>query len=110
MVDHNVMRLHITVHDALAVAEIQRFEELGNVESNIEIVELRVQASEVGIVHELEDERGRLALYALNVSNRVLLLLTERHLTMRNPGAQAQGLRRGGEEAGGLRSRTCNHL
>lgn len=69
MVDHNVMRLHITVHDALAVAEIQRLEELRNVETNIEVVELGVQASKVGIVHELEDERGRLALQALHVSN-----------------------------------------
>lgn len=50
------MRLHISVHDALAVAEIQRLEKLGNVETNIEIVELGVQASEVGVVHELEDE------------------------------------------------------
>jgi len=28
MVDHNVMRLHISVHDALAVAEVQRLQEL----------------------------------------------------------------------------------
>lgn len=42
MVDHNVMRLHITVHDALAVTEIQRLEELGDVETNIEVVELGV--------------------------------------------------------------------
>lgn len=100
------MRLHITVHDALAVAEIQRLEELGNVETNIEVVELGVQASEVGIVHELEDERGRLALYALNVSNRVLFLLPERHLIMGNSGRKDQE----GAEGEGTRSRTCNHL
>jgi hypothetical protein len=28
MVDHNVMRLDISVHDALAVAEVQRLEKL----------------------------------------------------------------------------------
>lgn len=91
MVDHNVMRLHIAVHDALAVAEIQRLEELGNVEPNIEIVELRVQASEVGIVHELEDERWCFALYTLKVNNRTLFRFPERHLTMENSGAQGPG-------------------
>jgi PP-loop superfamily ATP-utilizing enzyme len=62
MVDHNVMRLHISVHDALAVTEIQRLEELENVVPNVEVVELRVQAPEVGVIDILEDERRRLAL------------------------------------------------
>lgn len=56
MIDHNVMRLHISVHDALTVAEVQRLEELGDVEPNIEIIELGVQASEIRVVHELKDE------------------------------------------------------
>lgn len=106
------MRLHIAVHDALAVAEIQRLEELGNVEPNIEIVELRVQASEVGIVHELEDERWRFALYAPEVSNRSLTQLPLGHLTMGDSGAQGPGRGRGGGGQGerAREVRTCNHL
>lgn len=62
MVDHNVVRLHITVHNALAVAEIQSLEQFKNVKSDIEVVELGVQASEVSVVDVFEDEGWRLAL------------------------------------------------
>lgn len=62
MVDHNVMRLHVSVHDALAVAEIKGLEQLENVESDINVVELGVQAPEVGIVDMLKDERRCLTL------------------------------------------------
>jgi hypothetical protein len=37
MIDHNVMRFHISVHDALAVTEIKRLEEFENVESDIDV-------------------------------------------------------------------------
>ena len=62
MIDHNVMRLDITVHDSLAVAEIEGLQELEDVKSNINIVELGVQASEIGVVDELEDKGRRFAL------------------------------------------------
>ena len=62
MIDHNVMRLDITVHDSLAVAEIEGLEELEDVESDINIVELGVQASEISVVDMLKDERRCLAL------------------------------------------------
>lgn len=62
MIDHNVMRLDVSVHDALAVAEIQCLEELVDVVAHIKVVKLGVQASEVGVVHIFEDERWRLAL------------------------------------------------
>lgn len=62
MIDHNVMRLHISVHDALAVTEIKRLEKLKNVKPHIEIGELGVEVAEVGVVDVLKDERGRLAL------------------------------------------------
>jgi len=66
MIDHNVMRLDVAVHDALAVAVIERLEELKDVVPNIDIVEFGVQAPKVRVVYELEDERGRLALRVAN--------------------------------------------
>lgn len=62
MIDHNVMRLDVAVHNALAVAEVEGLEEFVDVEPHIEVVELGVQAAEIGIVDVLEDERRRLAL------------------------------------------------
>ena len=62
MVDHNVVRLDVAMHNALAVAEVESFEEFENVEADVEIVELGVEAAEVGVVHVLEDERWRFAL------------------------------------------------
>jgi hypothetical protein len=62
MIDHNVMRFHITVHDALAVTVIQRLEELVDVVTNIEVVELGVQAPKVGVIDIFEDQGGRFAL------------------------------------------------
>ncbi len=62
MIDHNVMRLHIAVHNALAVAEIEGFEELIDIVPDIDVVEFGVQAPEVCVVDVLEDERWCLAL------------------------------------------------
>ena len=42
MVDHNVMRLHISVHDTLAVTEVERFEEFKDVVSDVDVVELGI--------------------------------------------------------------------
>ena len=63
MIDHNVMRLHVSVHDTLAVAEVQGLQQLQNVEPHIEVVELGVQAPKVGVIDVLKDEGGRLALH-----------------------------------------------
>lgn len=62
MIDHNVMRLHIPVHDSLAVAVVKGLEELVDVVSYIDVVELGIEASEVGVVHVLEYERRSLTL------------------------------------------------
>ena len=62
MIDHNVMRLHIAVHNALAVTEVERLEQLIDVISNIDVVELGVEGSEVCVVDILENERRRLTL------------------------------------------------
>ena len=56
MIDHNVMRLHIAVHNALAVAEVEGLEELEDVVPHVDVVEFGVEAPEVGIVDVLEDE------------------------------------------------------
>jgi hypothetical protein len=42
VVNHDVVRLDVSVHDALAVAEIQRLEQLEDIEADIEVVELGV--------------------------------------------------------------------
>lgn len=68
MIDHNVMRLNITVHYALAVAEIKGLQKLKDVESDVDVVELGVQASEVRVVDMLEDQRRRLTLCTVRVS------------------------------------------
>lgn len=62
MIDHNVMRLYVPVHDSLAVAVVQAFEQLVDIVSDINVVELGVQAPEIGIVDVFEDEGRRLAL------------------------------------------------
>lgn len=62
MVDHNVMRLDVTVHDALAVAKVQGLEQLQDVEADIDVGEFGIQRPEIGVVDALKDERGRLAL------------------------------------------------
>lgn len=63
MVDHNVMRLHISVHDTLAVAEVQRLEQLQDIVPHIQIVELGVEDPKFGVVDVLEYQGRRLALY-----------------------------------------------
>lgn len=56
MIDHNVMRFDVSVHDALAVAEVESLEKLKDVVTDINVVELGVEAAEVCVVHVLEDE------------------------------------------------------
>ena len=62
MIDHNVMRFYVSVHDALAVAVVERLEELIDVVAHIDIVELGVEAPEVGVVDVLKDQRRGLTL------------------------------------------------
>lgn len=62
MIDHNVMRLDITVHDAFAVAEVQGFEQLEDVVPYVVVLELGVEAPKIGVVDVFEDQRRCFAL------------------------------------------------
>mmetsp|Transcript_12929 Transcript_12929/g.36903 ORF Transcript_12929/g.36903 Transcript_12929/m.36903 type:complete len:382 (-) Transcript_12929:17-1162(-) len=62
VVDHDVVGLHVAVHDAVGVAIIQRLEQLEDVVPDVVVRQGGVQDLEVGVVHVLEDEGGGLAL------------------------------------------------
>jgi hypothetical protein len=62
MVDHNVMRLHIAMHDAFAVTVVERLEEFEDVVSHVEVVKLGIEGPEIGVVDIFEDEGRCLAL------------------------------------------------
>lgn len=70
MVDHDIVRLDIPVHDALAVAEVERLEQLVDVEAHVVVGELGVQAAEVGVVDGFEYQRGGLALESHSISTK----------------------------------------
>jgi hypothetical protein len=49
------MRLNISVHDSLAVAEVERLEELEDIVANVVVIEFRIERAEVGVVDIFED-------------------------------------------------------
>ena len=63
MVNHDVVRFHVSVHDALAVAVVEGLEQLKNVVAHVVIGELGVQGPKVGIVDVFGYQRRRLALW-----------------------------------------------
>lgn len=66
MVNHHIVGLDITVHDALAVTEIQGLQELENVEADIVVGEARVQGAEVRVIDGFKDQARGLALVVPN--------------------------------------------
>ena len=66
VIDHDIVGLDISVHDALAVTEVQRLKELVDVEADIIVREPRVQSAEVSVVDSLKDQAGGLALIIPN--------------------------------------------
>lgn len=65
---HDVMWLHIPMHDSFAVAEVQSFEQFVNVVADIIIDKAGIQSPEVGIVDILENETR---CFALTIANHV---------------------------------------
>lgn len=66
MVDHNIVRFHVSVHNALAMTEIQRLQKLINVKTDIIIGKPRVQGAEVCVVHVFKNQTRGLALAITN--------------------------------------------
>lgn len=62
MVDHNVMRFDVSVHNSFAVTKVQRLEQFKDIETNVEIVELGIETPEIGVVDVLENKRRGLTL------------------------------------------------
>ena len=62
VVDHHVVRLYISVHDAISVAEVQRFEQLEHVVADVVVGQRGVQGLEVSVIDVLEHQRGSLRL------------------------------------------------
>ena len=62
VVNHDVVRLDITVHDSLGVTVVKSFENLIHVEANVKIIEALVQLAEVSIacIDKLGDNCGSL--------------------------------------------------
>ena len=62
VVNHDVMRLHITVHDALGVAVVERLQDLEHVKADVKIVEALIEFAEISIacVDKLRDDGGGL--------------------------------------------------
>jgi hypothetical protein len=61
VVDHDIVGLDITVHDALGVAEVEGLEELKDVETDVKVGEFGVESLELGVLRRLADhhEEGR---------------------------------------------------
>lgn len=66
MVNHDIVRLHIPVHDTLAVAEIQGLQKLENIVTDIIVGEPRVESPEIRVVDIFEHQAWRLALTVAN--------------------------------------------
>lgn len=62
VINHDIVRLDVPVHNAFAVAEVQRLEEFEDIEPNIVVHKSRIQRPEVCVVHVLENQTGSLAL------------------------------------------------
>lgn len=50
MVDHDIVWLDITVHDALGMAEVESLEKLKDVETDVEIGEFGVKGFKLGVL------------------------------------------------------------
>lgn len=65
MVNHYIVRPYISVHDAFTVAKIQSFKQLENIESDIEVIESGIEASEISVAGVFKNQRWCFALVPL---------------------------------------------
>lgn len=62
MINHNIVGLDIAMHDTLAVAEVERLQQLEDIVADIIVGKAGVQSPEVGVIDSLEDQAGGFAL------------------------------------------------
>lgn len=55
MINHHVMGLNVSVHNSLAVTEIQRFEQFIHIKAHIKVLKPWIERAEVCIVNMLEN-------------------------------------------------------
>lgn len=57
MIDHDVVRLNIAMHDALRVAKVKSFKNLKHIVPNVKVIEALIELAEVSItrVNKLSD-------------------------------------------------------
>lgn len=67
MVDHDVVRFHVAVHDAARVAKVEGLEEFKDVVPDVVVGQARVEDFEVGVVDVFKHQTRRLALRAIVV-------------------------------------------
>lgn len=73
VINHDVVGLHIAVHDAFAVAEIEGFEHFKDVVANVEVGKLLVKRSEVNVasLNVLHDQCGSLGHWVSHDINQI---------------------------------------
>jgi hypothetical protein len=62
MINHDVMRLNVAMHDTVGMTIVESFEKLKDVIANIVIGESRIEHLEICIIDVFKDERGSLGL------------------------------------------------
>lgn len=62
MINHDVVRLDISVHDTPRVAKVESLEQLMDIVAHVEIGKFGVQGLEVGVVDVFKDDGRSLAL------------------------------------------------
>lgn len=68
MINHHVVRSDITVHDTLAMGEVQSSQKLVGVISNVHVIETRIQRSEICIVYVFENDADVGSLYLISLT------------------------------------------
>ena len=66
VINHNIVRLHIPMHDSLAVTEVQRLQKLVDIITHVIVGEPGVEHAEIRVVHVFENQARCLALAIAN--------------------------------------------